>query len=95
MRTIEQAAVAFLRQIANLNSWEDTVRQRCADDDVTDESEIAERIQNEQTDLDYLIGQDEALERLIADARRIVQNAPIAPDPLGEALNSGDGTYRP
>ncbi|MEJ6846809.1 hypothetical protein V3589_11390 [Sinorhizobium fredii] len=65
-------ALAFAEQVARLETWRDCVTRICGEEGVTDPMEIENRIQQEQTDLDYLTSQDEALERLIRQARAIV-----------------------
>lgn len=57
--------------LAPLELWEERQRRLAIDEEgATSEEEIEEHVRTAQSDLDYLEGQDDTLERMIAAARR-------------------------
>lgn len=76
LEKLEQAVPATAAQLevvsiaANLQTWE----ERCVAEAINEyglrnEAEIRDHVDAAQTDIDYLVGQDEALESLIHQAR--------------------------
>lgn len=62
--------MGVLRQLSNTETWEERcAREALENHGLTDASEISRHIDAAQSDLDYLIAQDETLERLVQDAR--------------------------
>lgn len=74
-------AIAFAEQIARLETWRDCNTRICNDEGVSDPMAIKARIQEEQFDLDFLVGQHQALNGLIEQAREIVRGEAIEPGP--------------
>lgn len=74
-------AIAFAEQIARLETWGDCITHICNDEGVTDPMAIKARIQEEQFDLDFLVGQHQALNGLIEQAREIVRGEAVKPGP--------------
>ena len=68
VRTFTGTPVA--EQLAELSTWEHSSRVEAIDEyGYTDPEEIEQHAEGRQTDLDYLTGQDNELERLIGAAR--------------------------
>ncbi len=75
----------FYQEVAEHPLWEEVAREEAIDDyGLTAEEDIASHIQAAQTDLDYLIGQDEQLETFIARARSVIDEM------SGEGLSAGE-----
>lgn len=68
--------IEFVREVAALMSWEDRVNAILDEEGVADPKEREARHRSEQSDMDWLIGQEETLEAIIRDARRIVATLP-------------------
>lgn len=60
---------ALVAKIARLTTWRERCEAEARQEGVTDSDEIAAACDAAQTSLDYLIAQDETLERLITTAR--------------------------
>lgn len=64
------AQLAVTEQLAKLETWDERcAREAVEEHGLTDASEIEEHMDAAQSDLDYLTSQDEALERLVHEAR--------------------------
>lgn len=62
--------MSVLRQLSNTETWDERcAREAVSDYGLTGVSEISQHIDGAQSDMDYLIAQDETLERLVQDAR--------------------------
>lgn len=72
-----------VESLATLDTWEERCRREAIEEyGYRTEADIAEHTSSAQTDLDYLVGQDQTLEGLIASARREVgYEAPEEPIP--------------
>jgi hypothetical protein len=75
--------------LAPLELWEERQRRLAIiEEGITTEQEIEEHVHAAQSDLDYLEGQDNTLERMISAARLETGFTPerLEPDPDGESL---------
>jgi hypothetical protein len=79
-------AITLAEQVARLETWGDCITHICKDEGVTDPMAIKARIQEEQFDLDYLVGQHQALNGLIEQAREIVRGEAIEPAPAATTV---------
>lgn len=75
--------VEFSEMIARLETWQERQRRQSIQEGAKTEADIESDLESSQKDLDYLEGQDEALENLIRVARDITGITPdlhVIPD---------------
>lgn len=66
----------LLGTLSRMQTWEETCRLAAIDEGLRSEEDIAAHTASAQTDLEYLVGQDDALESAIATARDVTGYTP-------------------
>ena len=65
--------LCFAQGVADLDTWEAHCRDNAEAEGITDLEEIDAYVTAEQADLDYLVDQDNELERIITRARKLLE----------------------